>query len=107
LADGTYFVALGGFNSSFSSGFNVNGGGAAVGDVILGNFTLSINGSLATGTLLANEVIFFSFNVGNGATQAPNALLTSNPETFTTASANEFARVELNRPTVPLSPSMS
>ena len=91
LADGTYFIAVGGFSSSFGDGFANSGGFSN------GNFTLNVNGTPTSGALDANEIIFFSFNVGVGATEAPVRAITANPEFFTTASAGEFGRVVANR----------
>lgn len=91
LADGTYFIAVGGFSASFGNGFNANGGFSS------GDFTLNVNGISTNGALAANEVVFFSFNVGAGATQAPGIVETFNPEVFTTSGASEFARIESTR----------
>lgn len=59
LDPGTYFVALGGFNTAYgATDFDVTGGNAN------GDYGLSINGNLlASGTAGPNEIVWFSFTV--------------------------------------------
>ena len=73
LVDGTYFIALGGFDTSFSSGFDVVGGSDS------GDFTLTVNGSSVNGSTISNEVRFFSFNVGTATTPGVTFFATPTP----------------------------
>ena len=91
LADGTYFIAVAGFNADFGNGFTNSGGFSS------GDYTLNINGNSTSGTIGVQDVVFFSFNVGAGPTEAPAVIQTFNPEVFTVANANEFARIEATR----------
>ena len=90
LADGTYFIALAGFSSTFGDGFSAEGGFSS------GSYTLNLNGSPVSGNLDFTEVVFFSFNVGTGPTLAP-PLIAANSEVFTNATAGEFARISSTR----------
>ena len=91
LEDGTYFIAVAGFSATFGNGFNASGGFSS------GDYALNVNGISSGGALAVDEVVFFSFNIGAGATQLPDPIGTFNPEVFTTGIAGEFARVESTR----------
>lgn len=59
LANGTYYLAVGGYNSAFAGGFSAAGGGAA------GNMNAFINGYQIVGdhTSVAGEIAWYSFTV--------------------------------------------
>lgn len=57
LADGTYYVAVGGYNTAFASGFAVTPGSAA------GDLLLAVNGLTAAATSTPNQVLWYSFTV--------------------------------------------
>lgn len=57
LPAGTYYTALGGFNTNYGNGFNVTGGSAA------GNYEFNYNGGAMPGALAAGAVKWFSFQV--------------------------------------------
>jgi len=56
LADGEYYVVLGGYNAQFVSGLALAG-------TATGTYGLNVNGTLADGTLAAGQLAVFSFNV--------------------------------------------
>ena len=58
LADGTYFIAVGGFSSFFADGFVADSGASS------GNFTLNLNETTFTSEIASNQINFFSFNIG-------------------------------------------
>lgn len=59
LSEGTYYIALGGYNSAFgATGFGATGGTAT------GNYDLALGGSsLASGTLGSGEIVWYSFDI--------------------------------------------
>jgi hypothetical protein len=58
LAEGTYYIAVGGFNSSFAGDFGATGGNAA------GNLVLNVNGDqVAGGATTAGQIQWYSFQV--------------------------------------------
>jgi hypothetical protein len=57
LPVGTYYTALGGFNTIYGGGFGVTGGSSA------GNYEFNYNGGAMPGVLAANAVKWFSFQV--------------------------------------------
>ena len=59
LIDGTYFIAVGGFNTQFNDNFSVVSSFSGS-----GNFALNVNGPAINGTIVGSEIDFFSFNVG-------------------------------------------
>ena len=61
LADGTYFIAVGGFSSFFANGFTATSGSSN------GDYTLNLNGTSVTGSIAASEINFYSFSVGEVA----------------------------------------
>ena len=60
LPEGTYFLAVGGFNSIFNVGFFANSA-----SVQTGPYVLNYNGSTTSGTLGPAAIDFYSFNVGS------------------------------------------
>lgn len=58
LAEGTYYIAVGGFNSIFAGGFGATGGNAA------GNLVLNVNGDqVASGATTGGQIQWYSFQV--------------------------------------------
>lgn len=57
LAEGTYYLAVGGFNTLFSDGFAVGGGANA------GNIAGQVNGTAFQGAINPDEVFWVSFEV--------------------------------------------
>ena len=57
LPAGTYYTALGGFNTTYGFGFGVTGGTSA------GNFVFNYNTGSMAGAITANQVKWFSFQV--------------------------------------------
>lgn len=59
LANGTYFIALGGYNSTFGNGWTASGGNAS------GSLNVAINGFTVVGNHAQNagEIYWLSFNV--------------------------------------------
>ena len=79
LADGTYYIAVGGFDSSFASGFSASSGSNA------GNFNLDVfdasfsNTALISEALASNEIKFFSFTVGTATAPGVSFFATPTP----------------------------
>jgi len=71
LPVGTYFVAVSGVVTTVDDDFVVVGGDSG------GAFVLNVNDFSASGTLVANQVVFYSFTVGAGATNPVAADLDS------------------------------
>ena len=57
LPVGTYYAAIGGFNTTFGPGFAVTGG------TLAGNYTLNYPSGSMAGVLAPNEVKWFSFQI--------------------------------------------
>lgn len=60
LPEGTYFLAVGGFDTVFGDAFSADG----ISTEFFGDYTLNYNGQTTTGTLLPGGVDFYSFTVG-------------------------------------------
>ena len=60
LPDGTYVVAVAGFNTAFGDGFAADGTAAE----FSGDYTLNYNGQTTTGSLALGDVDFYTFTIG-------------------------------------------
>jgi len=68
LPDGSYVLAVSGSFTSFADGFVVFGGDST------GEFNLNVNDVTANGALAANDVVFYSFSVGDVTVPRPEGL---------------------------------